>query len=59
MSSITIAEISLAGFPKAIDKYVYKQSYQAPPIPIILFFGNPVDFKAKYVMVSIGLKPLL
>jgi hypothetical protein len=23
---------------------------------MILFFGNPVDFKAKYVMVSIGLE---
>ena len=28
---------------------------KAPPIPIILFFGKPVAFNVKYVIVSIGL----
>jgi hypothetical protein len=50
-------EISLAGLSKAKDKYVLKRELSsAPPIPIILFFGNPVAFNAKYVMVSIGLE---
>jgi hypothetical protein len=42
------------GFIKIIRSKT--RTIKAPPIPIILFFGNPVDFNAKYVIVSIGLK---
>jgi hypothetical protein len=56
MPPITIAEISFAGLSNAIERWVLKRELsKAPPIPMILFFGNPADFRAKYVIVSIGL----
>src|SRR5690606_29947245 len=36
--------------------YLKRDESNAPPIPIILFLGNPATWYAKYVIVSIGLE---
>jgi len=52
----TIPSTSLIGASSAsANLYLKRAESKAPPIPIILFFGNPVDWWAKYVIVSIGL----
>ena len=52
----TMPSTSLIGAPKASANLNLKRAESnAPPIPIILFFGRLVDLCAKYVIVSIGL----
>src|SRR5690606_31625170 len=53
---ITIPSTSEIGASKASAKrYLNRALSNAPPIPIILFFGRPVALCTKYVIVSIGL----
>src|SRR5690606_19047985 len=54
---ITIAFKSLGeAFSFVANWYLKRAESNAPPIPIILFLGKPLDFNAKYVIVSMGLE---
>src|SRR5690606_6360162 len=53
---ITMPSTSLIGAPTAsANLYLKRAESKAPPIPITLCLGKPVDFAAKYAIVSIGL----